>query len=40
MKLMKQLTKTHAAFANGLVPIVCCGESLSERETERLTILC
>ena len=24
--------KTHAAFANGLVPIVCCGESLEERE--------
>lgn len=24
--------KTHAAFANGLVPIVCCGESLTERE--------
>ena len=24
--------KTHAAFANGLIPIVCCGESLSERE--------
>ena len=24
--------KTHAAHANGLIPIVCCGESLSERE--------
>ena len=24
--------KTHAAFANGLVPIVCCGESLEQRE--------
>jgi len=24
--------KTHAALANGLIPIVCCGESLSERE--------
>jgi len=24
--------KTHAALANGLVPIVCCGESLEERE--------
>ena len=24
--------KTHAAFANGLVPIVCCGETLQERE--------
>ena len=24
--------KTHAAHANGLVPIVCCGESLAERE--------
>jgi len=24
--------KTHAALANGLTPIVCCGESLEERE--------
>jgi triosephosphate isomerase len=24
--------KTHAAHANGLIPIVCCGESLEERE--------
>ena len=24
--------KTHAAFASGLIPIVCCGESLEERE--------
>ncbi|MCL1990180.1 MAG: triose-phosphate isomerase [Defluviitaleaceae bacterium] len=24
--------KTHAAHANGLIPIVCCGESLAERE--------
>ena len=24
--------KTHAAFANGLVPIVCCGETLEQRE--------
>lgn len=24
--------KTHAAFAHGLVPIVCCGETLEERE--------
>ena len=24
--------KTHAAHANGLIPIVCCGESLGERE--------
>jgi len=24
--------KTHAALANGLIPIVCCGESLEERE--------
>ena len=24
--------KTHAAFANGVVPIVCCGETLQERE--------
>lgn len=24
--------KTHAAFANGLIPIVCCGESLEQRE--------
>ena len=24
--------KTHAAHANGLIPIVCCGESLTERE--------
>ena len=25
--------KTHAAHANGLIPIVCCGETLEERES-------
>ncbi|HAX72658.1 MAG TPA: triose-phosphate isomerase, partial [Firmicutes bacterium] len=24
--------KMHAAFANGLTPIMCCGESLEQRE--------
>lgn len=25
--------KAHAAFANGLTPIICCGETLAERES-------
>lgn len=32
--------KTHAAFAHGLIPIVCVGETLEEKEADRTKEVC